>query len=278
MVGVLPMQARSLQEGSGTMEAEARTILSTGIAQLDEALGVGGLPCGRLIEFFGPADAGKRELLLRAIAAAQREGRVCAFVNVGRAFDPAEATRLGVQLDALLVSQLVSQPDGVEQGLQVLETLLRTGAVDLMVVGLAAETPPAETTDLVEELRREQEGFVRARRNNAQCRKIAALVSRTSCVVAFALDLARGATGPLNNALKYYSSVRVDVRRVGQVARVKIVKNKVAAPFREAEIPLMPSDVACGCGHFWSSHTRIASGADACRHFGCGCSDYEVRS
>jgi len=221
-------------------------VISTGSLGLDIALGVGGLPRGRVIEVYGPESSGKTTLTLHAIAAAQRAGGVCAFMDAEHALDAAYAQRLGVDLGALLVSQ----PDCGEQALEITDHLVRSGGVDLIVVdSVAALTPRAE----IEGEMGDAHMGLQARLMSQALRKLTAVTAKQGCAVVFINQLRQKigvvfgnpevTTG--GNALKFYASVRLDIRKIGQIkegdhsvgtrVRVKVVKNKLAPPFREAE-------------------------------------------
>ncbi len=224
-------------------------VIPTGSLALDIALGVGGIPRGRVIEMYGPESSGKTTLALHAIAEAQARAGICAFIDAEHALDTAYAGRLGVQLDDLLVSQ----PDCGEQALEIADTLVRTGAVDLIVVdSVAALTPRAE----LEGDMGDAHMGLQARLMSQALRKLTAMISRTHTSVVFInqlrhkIGLVFGSpeTTTGGNALKFYASVRLDIRRgkaikkndlaVGAEVRVKVVKNKLAPPFREAHFEL----------------------------------------
>ena len=224
--------------------------VSTGSLGLDVALGIGGIPTGRIIEIFGPESSGKTTLTLHCIAEAQKKGSVCAFVDAEHALDPSYAKKLGVNVDDLLISQ----PDHGEQALEITDTLVRSGAVDLVVVdSVAALTPKSE---LEGEMGDSSVG-VQARLMSQAMRKLTGSISRTGCTVIF-INQIRMKIGVMfgspetttgGNALKFYSSVRLDIRRIGAIkdrdevvgneTRVKVVKNKVAAPFKQVEFQIM---------------------------------------
>ncbi|GFD73422.1 recombinase RecA [Alteromonas marina] len=225
------------------MDIEA---ISTGSLTIDIALGIGGLPCGRVVEIYGPESSGKTTLTLQVIAEAQKKGKTCAFVDAEHALDPVYAEKLGVNIDELLVSQ----PDTGEQALEICDMLVRSGAVDVVIVdSVAALTPKAE----IEGDMGDSHVGLQARLMSQALRKLTGNIKRSNTLCIF-INQIRMKIGVMfgnpetttgGNALKFYSSVRLDIRRIGAVkegdevvgneTRVKVVKNKVAPPFKQAE-------------------------------------------
>lgn len=224
--------------------------ISTGSISLDAALGIGGLPMGRIVEIFGPESSGKTTLTLSVIAEAQKAGKVCAFIDAEHALDPIYATNLGVDTKELYISQ----PDNGEQALEICDALVRSGAIDVIIVdSVAALTPKAE----IEGEMGDSHVGLQARLMSQALRKLTGQIKNSNCLVIF-INQIRMKIGVMfgnpetttgGNALKFYSSVRLDIRRVGAVkdgeetigneTRVKIVKNKLAAPFKQVDFQIM---------------------------------------
>jgi recombination protein RecA len=235
--------------GDGASRASGLDVISTGSINIDEALGLGGLPLGRIVEVYGPESSGKTTLTLQLIAQAQAKGHVCAFVDAEHALDTQYAQALGVKLEELLVSQ----PDHGEQALEIVDVLARTGGVGLIVVdSVAALVPRAE----LEGDMGDTHMGLQARLMSQAMRKIAGVAAQTKTQVVFinqlrhkiGVQFGSPETTTGGNALKYYASVRLDIRRIGSVkdgdtivgnrVRVKVVKNKCAPPFRQAEVEI----------------------------------------
>jgi len=225
-------------------------VIPTGSIGLDAALGVGGLPRGRIVEIFGPESSGKTTLALHVIAEAQKKGGICAFIDAEHAMDPVYAGKLGVKIGELLLSQ----PDTGEQGLEICESLVRSGKLDVIVIdSVAALTPKDE----IEGDMGAQHVGKQARLMSQALRKLTAIVARSKTIVIFINQIrmqigvmfGNPETTPGGKALKFYTSVRLDIRRIAQIkkgeevvggrCRVKVVKNKVAAPFRQTEFDLI---------------------------------------
>jgi recombination protein RecA len=273
---------------------EADTV-STGSIGLDIALGIGGLPRGRVIEIYGPESSGKTTLALHAVAEAQKKGGIAAYIDAEHALDPIYARKLGVDVDELLISQ----PDAGEQALEITDTLVRSGGVDIVVVdSVAALTPRAE----LEGEMGDQLPGLQARLMSQALRKLTGSISKSNTIVIFinqirmkiGIMFGNPETTSGGNALKFYASVRLDIRRIGSIkdrdevvgnqTRVKVVKNKVAPPFKQVEFDIMYGKGVSKTGELldlgvkagaveksgsWYSHdgTRIGQGREAARNF-----------
>src|SRR5437868_8187059 len=279
----------------GSSQALDISAISTGSLGLDIALGIGGLPRGRVIEIYGPESSGKTTLALQTVAECQKTGGICAFVDAEHALDPVYARKLGVNIDDLLISQ----PDTGEQALEIADTLVRSGAIEVLVIdSVAALTPRAE----LEGEMGDQLPGMQARLMSQALRKLTASIAKSNCMVIFidqiimkiGIMFGSPETTTGGNALKFYASVRLDIRRIGAIkdrdevignqTRVKVVKNKVAPPFKQVEFDIMYGDGVSKMGEIldlgvkagiveksgsWYSYdgSRIGQGREAAKTF-----------
>lgn len=270
-------------------------VVKTGSIGLDSALGVGGLPCGRIIEIFGPESSGKTTLALHVVAEAQKKGGICAFIDAEHALDPEYSKKLGVKIEELLVSQ----PDNGEQALEITESLVRSGKIDVIVVDSVAALTPRD--EIEGDMGAHHLGK-QARLMSQALRKLTSIVAKSKTIIIFinqirmqiGVTFGNPETTPGGKALKFYTSVRIDIRRIAQIKkgeevvgsriRAKVVKNKVAAPFRQTEFDLMYNEgisregeiIALGEKHgiitktgssYSHGETKLGRGYDSTRQF-----------